>query len=281
MKKYLTQFLRKYNFRGKWRLINFLKDKNIPTDLVIPYKNETLISIDTTELIGHDIYWNGGYENSVMWLLDFYLKKDDVAIDFGANIGVWSIVLAKKCNFVHSVEPHPKFREKLRANLELNQFNNFIIHPYAASQTEGPTTLYAPPESMKNKSASTVNLNSELTEQISVEVKKMDTIFSELSRLDFIKIDCDGSDGDIILSGKNIISKFLPVILFEDLGGYHNAMGDPSIIQKVDKDYNEAFIFLKNHHYRFFEIRDQYMVESERVVGRYSNILAIPSIKDK
>ncbi len=88
MKKTLTLLLRKYNFRGKWRLINLLRDKNIPSELVIPYKNQTLISIDTTELIGHDIYWNGGYENSVMWILDLYLEKDDIAIDFGANRGV-------------------------------------------------------------------------------------------------------------------------------------------------------------------------------------------------
>jgi FkbM family methyltransferase len=276
LKKYIFKFLRKFNFPGKWRLINLLRDISIPVSVVVPYKNNTLISINPAELIGYEIYWNGGYENTVMWILDSILKKDDIAVDFGANIGVWSIVLAKKCSFVYCVEPHPSFRKNLLANLELNQFVNFEIIPFAVSQTESPTTLYAPPDTMMNKSASTVNLNSELTVHISVESKRMDTIFSELSRLDFIKIDCDGSDGDIILSGKDIISKHLPIILFEDLGGYNSAMGDVSIIQKVDTDYNEAFIFLKNLRYRFFEVHDQHMIDSERVIGRFSIILAVP-----
>jgi len=278
MKTIINNFLRKINFRGKHRLINFFEDRSIPDIIVVPYKNQTLISINKSELIGYDIYWNGGYENSVMWILDQILKKDDVVVDFGANIGVWSVPFAKNCKFLHSVEPHPEFRKRLHSNLELNQFENFKIHPYACSQTEGVTTLYAPPETMRNKSASTVNLNSELSVRFTVDVKKMDTIFSDLPRLDFIKIDCDGSDGDIILSGKKVIADHLPVILFEDLGGYHNAMGDPSIIKKVDDDYNSAFSFLKNLGYRFFEIKDQYLIETERVVGRYSNILATPAI---
>ena len=127
MKISLNNFLRNINFRGKWRLIKFFEDRNIPDAIVVPYKNQTLISINKSELIGYDIYWNGGYENSVMWILDHILKKDDVVVDFGANIGVWSVPLAKKCKFLHSVEPHPEFRKRLHANLELNQFENFKI----------------------------------------------------------------------------------------------------------------------------------------------------------
>ncbi len=140
---FFTQLLRKYNFRGKWRLVNALLKNHVK--VVIPYKENTLIEVDTSELIGWNVYWNGGYENEVMWILDYVVKKGDVAIDFGANLGIWSLVLASKCAEVHSVEPHPDFRAKLENNLYINRFSNTRIHPYAISLKEGEATLFAPP----------------------------------------------------------------------------------------------------------------------------------------
>ena len=127
---------------------------------------------------------------------------------------------------------------------------------------------------MKNKSASIVDLNKELSEHIKVEVKSLDTLFLSLPKLNFIKIDCDGSDGDIIMSGRKTIVKHLPYILFEDLGGYHNAMGDPSIKEKVNHAYDDAFNFLYSLNYRIFEINNNSLIESKRIYGRYSNMLA-------
>ena len=274
MKNFIINLFRKYNFRGKGRLINlFFKDGE---NIVIPYHNNTLIEINTSELIGWHVFWMGGYENDVMWVLNKILEPDDVAIDCGANLGVWSIVLARKCNFVHLIEPHPDFRIKLENNLVINRFANTHIYPYAISQREGYTTLFSPPFEMKNKSASIVDLNKELSEHIKVEVKSLDTLFLSLPKLNFIKIDCDGSDGDIIMSGRKTIVKHLPYILFEDLGGYHNAMGDPLIKEKVNHAYDDAFNFLYSLNYRIFEINNNSLIESKRIYGRYSNMLAFP-----
>ncbi len=129
---------------------------------------------------------------------------------------------------------------------------------------------------MRNKSASIVELNPELTVQIKVQVKSMDSLFSSLSRINFIKIDCDGSDAEIILSGRETISKHLPIILFEDMGGYNSAMGDASVRLKVDDYYDEAVNLLKVLGYRIFEVKENFLLESERVPGRITNMLAIP-----
>ena len=98
---------------------------------------------------------------------------------------------------------------------------------------------------MKNKSASILNLNKELTENIQIDVKSFDKLFSKIPKIDFIKIDCDGSDADIILSGRSLIKKHRPIILFEDLGGYHVGMGSKDLISKLDLDYEKAFTFKK------------------------------------
>lgn len=274
--KIMIEFLRKHNFRGKGRLINSLIKTEHHQNIVVPYKKGTWIEINTSELIGWNIFWMGGYEDEVMWVLDHLLKDKGIAIDIGANIGVWSVVMASKYSKVFCVEPHPEFRSKLTQNIQINQLKNVEIIPYAISQSEGEGILFSPPKSMKNKSASILNLNPELSEEIVVKIKSLDSEFSMLQSLDFIKIDCDGSDGDIILSGKKTITKHMPYILFEDLGGYESGIGDVEAKQKAHRLYEEAFDFLRALNYRTYEIKDQYLIESNRVHGRYTNMLAIP-----
>lgn len=232
------------------------------------YKNDLLIEIDTNELICWNIYWFGGYEDKVTWVINKFIKKDDVVIDLGANIGVWTLLFSNRCAMVHAVEPHPEFRRRLISNLNLNRLKNVYVHEFAVSRIEeGVATLYAPPPEMQNKSASMLDLNRELTVRIDVPVKSMDNAFRGIDRLDFIKIDCDGSDADIILSGASLIEKHRPVIIFEDLGGYHDEMGDSSLIESVDKAYDDAFNFLKKNGYRFFRVLDRRLQETNRVRG--------------
>lgn len=270
----IRKTIRKFNFKGKGRLANFLFPS--PFRGVIKYKRNQLIEINTEELICWNVYWYGGYEDEVTWLVDILVHEDDVVLDFGANIGIWTLLFSEKAKTVHSIEPHPEFRRRLISNLNINRITNVNIYGCAVSINEGATTLFAPPSEMKNKSASILDLNSELSEKIEVQVRSMDSLFSGLDKVDFIKIDCDGSDAEIILSGKKTISTHKPIIIFEDLGGYNTSMGDKSLIDSVDKAYNEVFQFLEAENYRFFNVLNGTLKETKRITGSYSNIIAIP-----
>ena len=273
--KMLERLLRKYNFRGKHRLVDMLFSKS--ETIVVPYLHDSLIEINTDELIGKEIFWHGGYEKEVMWILDHMKISDGVCLDLGANIGVWSVPMGKLFQKIYCVEPHPEFRRRLLNNLSLNGIRNAVVHDCALGTSEGKVTLYAPPLHMKNKSASILELNDELTEHIEVNIRSIDELFREVDRVDFIKIDCDGSDGDIILSGRSLIESCRPVVLFEDLGGYHSSMGSPDLVKQVDDDYDAAYQLLISLGYRIFEIGDERLTETQRPRGRYSNILAIPN----
>jgi len=273
--KILRLILRKINFKGKGRIINAIFRK--PFCGIVKYKNNLLIELDTQELICWNVYWNGGYENEVTWVMDEFVKDSDVVIDCGANIGIWTLLFANKAKAVHAVEPHPNFRKKLIQNLNLNRVKNCEIYGFAISRKEGRTILYSPPDSMKNKSASMLDLNPELSEKIEVEVRTFDSIFGHLDKVDFIKIDCDGSDADIILSGRRVIERHKPVIIFEDLGGYHGAMGSDELINSVDTAYDQAFDMLSSFGYRTFKVLDGCLIDSGRIRGSYSNIIAVPS----
>jgi FkbM family methyltransferase len=270
----LQLILRKINFKGKGRIINMIFRK--PFCGIVEYKNNLLIELDTQELICWNVYWNGGYENEVTWVIDKFVKDSDVVIDCGANIGIWTLLFANKAKAVHAIEPHPNFRKRLIQNLNLNRAKNCEVHSYGISSKEGRAILYSPPDSMKNKSASMLDLNPELSEKIEIEVRTFDSIFAHLDKIDFIKIDCDGSDADIILSGRRVIERHRPIIIFEDLGGYHEAMGSDELINSVDAAYDQAFDVLSELGYRTFKVLDGFLIDSGRIRGEYSNIIAIP-----
>lgn len=275
----MQDFLRNHNFKGKGRLLKLL---NLTAKtVVVPYLDHSLIEINTNEHLGHEIFWNQGYEIDVLWVLDYISDSEGICLDLGANIGVWSLPMSRRFREVHCVEPHPVFRKKLENNISINQISNAFIYETSIGSQQGSAVLHAPPPEMRNKSASMLELNSELTERINVDVVSLDALFSGLKRIDFIKIDCDGSDGDIILSGASLLEIHLPIIIFEDMGGYHPSMGSHDLIQKVDGDYDKAYELLVDLGYKIFEVGNKYLTETVRPKGRFSNILAIPNKNPK
>ena len=99
----LKELLRKYNFKGKNRLVSRLFSEN--ETIVVPYLYDSLIEINTAELIGKEIFWNGGYEKEVMWILDRMKISGGVCLDLGANIGVWSVPLGKLFQKIYCLTP--------------------------------------------------------------------------------------------------------------------------------------------------------------------------------
>lgn len=59
---------------------------------------------------------------------------DDVVIDLGANIGAFTVPVAKKVAHVYAVEP--LFYRELEANVKLNGLDNVTVLPYALGSGE-------------------------------------------------------------------------------------------------------------------------------------------------
>lgn len=268
---YIENLLRKIEFKGKRRLVRKIFDAR--TGIVNHSKSK--LYFDTFELIGFEMYWCGGYEKEVTWIYEHIINSNYICLDIGANIGVHTIILCEKSQHVHAFEPHPIFRKKLKDNLELNNFVNVTIHSSGVSNYVGTATLHAPPPEMNNKSATICDINDELTEKIEIEITELDKIEDKTSRFQFMKIDCDGSDAAIILGGKNILQKYKPIILFEDMSWFLSK--DLRDGNKIANQYANAYDFLRSIEYDIYGIRNKYLVRLEgRPIG-YENVLAVHS----
>jgi FkbM family methyltransferase len=168
-----------------------------------------------------------------------YVKKFDVAIDAGANIGLQSVRLAQKFNHVHSFEPTSVNYDCLINNAK--NFPNIQVYKTGLGEREESAIIKLPTESKNCGAFSIVDFNnnedSVFTENI--EILPLDKF--QLSP-DFIKIDTQGFELFILKGAENTL-KNKPVLLLECekkqekhlISEYLNPLGY-TIVETVRKD---------------------------------------------
>ena len=111
------------------------------------------------------------------------LKKSDVVLDVGANIGVFTCKIAPKVNHVYSIEPEPRNFKLLNKNVEINEFKNVTLLNLAVSDVE--ETLHFE----NTGGTATVSKNG-----IPVKAKTLDSIIAELGnpKITLLKMDIEG-----------------------------------------------------------------------------------------
>ncbi len=163
--------------------------------------------------------WRGSYEIEVFKNL---VKKGMFVLDVGANIGVFTLVAAKKCGKkgkVYSFEPEPNnlsaLRDNIRKSLLEKEQQRIEVFPLIISFRRGHSTLYVDSVHAANHSIFQKNI---ISGNVSHQVKTttLDSFLSNRSRkIDLIKIDVEGAEGMVIDGAKKILQKDKPTILME------------------------------------------------------------------
>lgn len=130
------------------------------------------------------------------------------ALDIGANYGTMSFQLSKHFKKVHAFEIVPEVREAFVKNRKKHNLKNVEIYDFGLGESDHLVDIVFDP----NSTFSThVDPN---TQQGTILVKKLDGL--DLKDLDFIKIDAEGFESQIVNGGFELIKKYKPVILYEN-----------------------------------------------------------------
>lgn len=147
-----------------------------------------------------------------------YVNKFDTFLDVGANVGLISVPLAKKFKQVISVECVPETFECLKYNLK--DYTNASVLNVAISDSNGNTSVAIPKHNGEFVSSGWASISKERQDAfdekifITVEMKTIDSL--NLDSLDFLKIDVEQAEMQVIQGGINTILKYRPVIEFEN-----------------------------------------------------------------
>lgn len=154
------------------------------------------------------------------YFLKDIIKKGDVCIDIGANLGYITVPLSKivgKEGKVYSFEPVKPILSVLRSNTK--RCKNVTIYPYALGEENKKITLGN--NSLKDKgfiasgSHFIKDANENTDVEFEAEMKVGSEMFADLKQLDFIKCDIEGYEVVVIPELEPVITKFKPMVLIE------------------------------------------------------------------
>ncbi|MBA3985814.1 MAG: FkbM family methyltransferase [Flavobacteriales bacterium] len=226
----INYILRNINFHLK----GFLPEKiKIPPSGLLNCKTDSgTIKIHTnqTSFLTQLLFWKGYKHFEYSEIFEDLSKNISNFLDIGSNIGYYSL-LAVQSNpniIVYALEPADGANFFLKKNIVANNFqNNISSHKIALSNTNDKIDFYEV-ESTKYPYLKYIlsGENNTGTKKNSREFIKKDVVAHSLDNfilsqsieyIDLIKIDTEGTEFEILISGGKFIKEFTPIIICETL----------------------------------------------------------------
>lgn len=173
--------------------------------------------------------------------LSKYIESNETIVDVGANIGDTAYQIAAESDSkVICIEGSEKFYEYLKANIEnlrAGKRNNITCIQALVSQEKSKGSLQH-----INGTASFVKDENLVSNVIN---KTLDVLLKDESNIRLIKVDTDGYDHDVLLSGEGTIKKHQPLLFWENVVENDQQLaGYDSLYQKLeDLGYSRLYIF--------------------------------------
>ena len=145
------------------------------------------------------------------------LPAGGVAVDVGVWWGPWTSAMAKTARQVHSFEPQPRLAAAMRRRAPAN----VTVHEVALSDREGSAELWMPASrpgldalASLRPDRSSIELEREGTiEVMTVQTATLDSF--GLVDLDFVKIDVEGHETEVLRGAEETLARSKPALLIE------------------------------------------------------------------
>lgn len=125
----------------------------------------------------------------------FQIEKNDVVMDIGANRGFFCLFASEKAKKVYAYEPVDSTYELLDTNITYNSIKNVYAKKAGISNYTGNAIIN---KSKKHSGTSSLYLHVEQEEKEKIKVLEINDELRKVGYVDFLKIDCEGSEYDII-----------------------------------------------------------------------------------
>ncbi len=160
---------------------------------------------------------------------NFEIKENDTIIDIGGHIGLFALYCNQltKTGKIFSFEPIKENYDMFLENIKINTLENIIPHNLAVTKTEGNIPIYL------NNDESGHSIFEKNTKVVNVESTSLKKIFdvNNIKRCDLLKLDCEGSEYEIIESLPEEYFKKIDKIIIE----YHFAEKYPILFKNLIK----------------------------------------------
>ena len=162
----------------------------------------------------------GVWEKYETELIHSLIKPGDIVVDIGANIGYYTLIVAKltgRSGKVYSFEPEPNNFQLLSKNINVNGYSNCTPIQKALSNKKGQMKLFLNSTNLGAHSFIDDTSNRRSGE-VNVDTIPLDVYFGsqvKSNKIDFIKMDAEGAEGLVISGAKTLLKENDLKILME------------------------------------------------------------------
>ncbi len=173
--------------------------------LTIAWEGMTLeIPVDSTSASA--AYYFGRQDAWEFAFLERFLRPGDSVADVGANVGVYTLFLAKLVGAtgkVFACEPEPQNLERLRGNVQKNQLRQVEIVPAAIGAVAGEAHFLSGQDSVGH-----------LTDRPEGIVVPLQTLAATCAARPpiFVKVDVEGYEQGVIEGARGLMSAGMPLV---------------------------------------------------------------------
>lgn len=223
--------------------------------------------LNLSEVIDFMIFLVGGFDKQGGKAFGIKLNPDDTIVDIGANIGSFSLVISKYLGDngqVIAVEPSHYAYNKFKYNMSLNPILSKKIRPIQAFITRKqfpiPDGIHASWD-IQSETPRHPNHKGIMTSTQGAIGLSLDQLVNQfkLKKVDWIKIDVDGFEKDVLLGGQFVFKHYRPNI-FMELCEYSLVEHHTSI--------EEILSFLIQFNYHFFSVKGKEFGQDIRAIKK-------------
>lgn len=167
---------------------------------------------------GRGIYiFRDSIETEFQYLEEF-LDASGVFVDVGANTGIYTIKAAKHYagngSVVVAIEPYVDVLAVLSHSIQMNHFSNVRLYNCCAGSRTGSAKLWKNYEKPTTSSLIQSDSGAACMPTLTVAIDDL-FVWEGLERLDYIKIDVEGAEDQVLLGAKKTLEKYRPIIQME------------------------------------------------------------------
>jgi len=165
------------------------------------------------------LVWSGSldYERLQAKLITDALKPSMTVLDIGANIGYYTLMIARGLQGsgqVYAFEPEPFNFRLLAANVKTNGYTNVTLVRKAVCEVDGEVHVFKDVDHYGAHSLWPNNIT-HLSSVERVSAITLDSFSESVESVDLIKMDIQGAEGGAIRGGERLLSEQHPILFFE------------------------------------------------------------------
>ncbi len=209
--------------------------------LSVPVVKGLEVEVDAQDLHGPSFYLlHGGaaaffhYEEAEKSEVLQALSPDGIFLDVGANIGLFSLYVARLFPgaSIHAFEPLPLHVKRLNRSIAQSGIKNVKVHEKCLGASKSYLELYLHTNNSGGHSTRKDQIDDhERGTSIQVEVVDLDSFLTsrDRSKVDVIKIDVQGAEWSVLQGAQKTLMESRPVLLMEmdnaELRGGDSSLG--------------------------------------------------------